>query len=233
MDDRNSWFSGVAQHAFGHIVGVAVLNFVGLLGIAGLVGGVFEGLTTPAAALRSPVPMPAWSLLLFLLVVGAVPAIWIVRRLQQDLRSKSARILELGGEKSVLRSLEGSRIVPARIDRVSLLTYQDLLQAVESAQGSELDVVAQKFVGTRVEWLCYFQDGHKEVGDYFRLYFAIDEHGEAGTIHCDVLADEFQEISAERKRRIRVVGRIRQVGRWNVELEDVCLTLYRHYVPGA
>jgi hypothetical protein len=228
MDNKDSWLSGVAQHALGHVIGATVVGFVALIGFAAWIAGVFEGITTLGTAIRSPILMPAWTVLSLLAVVGTAPAIWVVRRLQKVLRSQSALIKELGGENRVLRSLEGSEIVPTVIDRVSPLTYEGLVHAVESARGSELDVVAQSFVGTRVEWLCYLQDGHKEVGVYFRLYLAVNERGEAGTIHCDVRADEFQEILVERMRKIRVTGTIKQVGRWNVELEDVRLTLYGH-----
>ena len=116
------------------------------------------------------------------------------------------------------------RLVPATVERVSAVTYQEIAEALEKAPWSEREAIGQGYVGLRVEWDCDFMNGYKSRSDFFRIFLSL---GATRTIHCDVRENEFRELTKmSGAARIRVAGVIDKAELLRIDLSDVRLMIY-------
>ena len=113
--------------------------------------------------------------------------------------------------------------------RVSSLNFDDIAKAITSAPPMQRDLVAERYIGIRVEWDTYFKSGSLVGDNLMELRLTADKKYPINTIYCKVPADKYLEFGIlPEYTKVRVSGELAKVNRFNVELTDVHLQVFHN-----
>jgi hypothetical protein len=123
------------------------------------------------------------------------------------------------------RPEQSQALAQAPVQRVSKVTYREILDAIHRAPPFQERQVAESYVGIRVEWDTLLKSGYKTSEGRLRLSLEIPGGGYAGVL-CEVSEADYKELTVLPKdTSIRVSGEIAKASGLDVELRDVRLQI--------
>lgn len=115
---------------------------------------------------------------------------------------------------------------PVSIERVSVVDFAEIKDAIAKAPPLQRELVAKSYVGLMVEWDTYLLGGSRLDNDRVKLLLTTDHRN---TVMCEVPFSDYRELGIlQEGARIRVVGEISEADRWYVKLKDA-----RLYIQGS
>ena len=119
-----------------------------------------------------------------------------------------------------------NELEPISIDRVSVVTFDEIAKAIEKVPPLQRDYVESSYVGLRVEWDTYFKSGSRR-DNMAVLLLTTDSDVGSNTIWCEVPFDEYRELGVlPAGSKIRVAGEIAKAGRWDITLKNARLFIH-------
>lgn len=122
-------------------------------------------------------------------------------------------------------SAEDIKIAPSAVERISKLSYSDIMNSIEAAPPLQRDRVRDNFVGIRVQWDAFFHGGSEKATKQYRVTLKSKEAA-LGLIMCEVSAKDYPELRILNAGiPIRIIGNILKVYDLHIELTDVRLEI--------
>ena len=114
------------------------------------------------------------------------------------------------------------------LERVSMVTLDEINTAIFDAPPLQRDRVAESYVGLRVEWETMFIGGTLKDSDNIRLQLTVpDVKHQPRSVWCEVPASEYRELGIlPEDSKVRVSGEIAEFGSGGVTLKDARLHIY-------
>jgi hypothetical protein len=118
-------------------------------------------------------------------------------------------------------------LAPASLERISLISFDDIRTAIESAPPLQRDRIAENYVGLKIEWDTYLKGGSVKKEGTISLRLTTNIEHSFNTIWCDVPLDEYRELGVlPEGAKVRVSGEIVKASTCDIELKDVRLHFY-------
>lgn len=119
-----------------------------------------------------------------------------------------------------------SGLAPASIERLNLVSFDDIERAIDSAPPMHRDHVASRFGGLRVEWDTYLRAARAQKDGNVFLRLSVDKDYRGRSITCEVPGDEYRELGIlPEGSHIRVLGEISKAESFEVRLSNVRLQI--------
>lgn len=144
--------------------------------------------------------------------------------------SPSHLIIHMNTESSPSMIESDSHSEPQRpvVERVSVVTLDEINNSLVNAPPLQRDHVAENYVGLRVEWDTQFVGGKQQENGDIRLQLTIpDARHQPKSVWCEVPASEYRELGIlPEGSKIRVSGEIEEIASYGIDLKDACLHIY-------
>lgn len=116
----------------------------------------------------------------------------------------------------------------SELERVSLVTLDEINTAISEAPPLQRDRVAERYIGLRVEWETVFVGGTLQGNGNIRIQLTVpDGKHYPKSVWCEVPASEYRELGIlPEGSKVRAAGEIAKIGSSGVALEDVRLHIY-------
>lgn len=132
------------------------------------------------------------------------------------------------GENQSNEPKNASLLLPATVERVSNISFNEIAKTIENAPPLQRKQVAQNYIGLRVEWDAYFKGGRENDDESIDLRLTTDLNRPLNTIYCTVKFRDYRELGVlPENTKVRVSGEISAADRYEVTLTDVRLHFYQ------
>lgn len=117
-------------------------------------------------------------------------------------------------------------LAPASIERLNLVSFDDIEKAIDDAPPMQRDHVASRFEGLKVEWDAYLRAARARKDGNVYLRLSVDKDYRGRSITCEVPGNEYRELGVlPQGSHIRVLGEISKAESFDVQLSDVRLQI--------
>lgn len=113
-------------------------------------------------------------------------------------------------------------------DQLTLISFDDIQEAIGSTPPLQRDQVKENFIGITVDWIAYLNSAKKKDNGLIGLSLSADIRKSFKFIYCTIPLAEYPEIRIlPENSRIHIRGEIENVGEIDVTLKNVKLTFIK------